>query len=207
MRIGLLGGSFDPVHRAHIALALQSQRELALDQVQLIPAGQPWQRPPLAAGPEHRIAMLELAIAGHPGLVVNPIETQRTGPTYTIDTLLNLPAGPDYYWILGADQLQNFCTWHRWKEILHLTNLAVVARPGSALKAPAPLRDELQSTGRKLNIIPFHPMNVAAKDIRQRLASGESTSEFLVPAVSAYILRQGLYQASGPHLQPTRNQG
>ncbi len=205
MRIGLLGGSFDPVHRAHIALALQAKRELALDQVQLIPAGQPWQRPPLAATPEHRIAMLELAIANHPGLMVNPIETLRSGPTYTIDTLLNLPSGPAYYWILGADQLQNFCTWHRWKEIVRLTNLAVVARPGSTLEAPIPLRDQLQSIGRTLSIIPFPPMNIAAKDIRQRLASGESTSELLLPAVSAYIFRQGLYQVSGIPPQPTRN--
>ncbi len=195
MRIGLLGGSFDPVHLAHIALALQAQRELLLDQVQLIPAGQPWQRPPLAASPEHRIAMLELAIQGHHGLLVNPIETQRTGPTYTIETLLSLPPDQTYYWILGSDQLQNFCTWHRWQEIIQLTNLAVVARPGSTLEPPAPLQSQLDLMGRTLSIIPFQPMNIAARDIRQRLAEGEPTNQLLAPAVADYISRHGLYQS------------
>jgi len=139
MRIGLLGGSFDPVHCAHVSLALQAQRELALDQVQLIPAGQPWQRPPLAASPQHRIAMLELAIQEHPGLVVNPVEIKRSGPTiysrYAFESDLLVMST---YWILGADQLQNFCTWHRWQDIVQLTNLAVVARPGSNLEDPRP---------------------------------------------------------------------
>lgn len=194
MRIGLLGGSFDPVHCAHVSLALQAQRELALDQVQLIPAGQPWQRPPLAASPQHRIAMLELAIQEHPGLVVNPVEIKRSGPTYTVDTLLNLPAGHEYYWILGADQLQNFCTWHRWQDIVQLTNLAVVARPGSNLEAPAPLQEHLQSIGRTLSVIPFEPMSIAARDIRQRLTKKEPTQDLLPPAVYDYITRHGLYQ-------------
>jgi len=194
MRIGLLGGSFDPVHCAHIALATQALRELSLDEVQLIPAGQPWQRPPLSASPEHRIAMLEIAIQGHPGLVVNPLETQRSGPTFTIETLLNLPPGPTYYWILGADQLQNFCTWHRWQEIIRLTRLAVVARPGSTLVPPPLLQDQMNLTGQTLSVIPFEPMNIAARDIRQRLATGKTTSELLSPAVSNYIARHGLFQ-------------
>lgn len=194
MRIGLLGGSFDPVHCAHVALALQAKRELGLDEVQLIPAGQPWQRAPLSASPAHRIAMLNLAIQGHAGLVVNPIETERTGPTYTIDTLLSLPAGHQYYWILGADQLQNFCTWHRWQEIVRLIHLAVVARPGSTIDPPAALQERLVSMGRTISIIPFQPMNIAASDIRARLASGETTKQLLPPAVSEYISRHSLYQ-------------
>jgi len=194
MRIGLLGGSFDPVHRAHIALALQALRELSLDQVQLIPAGKPWQRPPLIASPNHRIAMLELAIQGHQGLSVNPIEMLRTGPTYTIEKLLDLPPDQTYYWILGADQLQNFCTWHRWQEIIQLANLAVVARPGSTLAPPAPLQTQLDLMGRPLSIIPFQPMDIAARDIRQRLATGLPTNQLLAPAVADYISRHGLYQ-------------
>ena len=194
MRIGLLGGSFDPVHCAHIALALQAKRELGLQEVQLIPAGQPWQRPPLSASPAHRIAMLKLAIAGHHGLVVNPIETERSGPTYTIDTLLSLPADHQYYWILGADQLENFCTWHRWQEIAQRIHLAVVARPGSTVEAPDALQTVLGSIGRVISIIPFQPMNIAASDIRNRLAGGETTETLLPPSVSDYITRHGLYK-------------
>ena len=194
MRIGLLGGSFDPVHCAHVALALQAKRELGLDEVQLIPAGQPWQRAPLSASPEHRIAMLSLAIQGYPGLVVNPIETERNGPTYTIDTVLSLPANHQYYWILGADQLQNFCTWHRWQEIAQLIHLAVVARPGSTVEAPASLQKRLGSIGRTISVIPFQPMNIAASDIRNRLASGKTTEQLLPSSVSDYISSHKLYQ-------------
>jgi len=194
MRIGLLGGSFDPVHRAHVALALVTQQALGLDQVQLIPAGQPWQRPPLSATANQRLAMLHLATQGHPSLVVNPIETQRAGPTYTIDTLESLPGEHTYYWILGADQLHNFCTWHRWQDIAQIAQLAVVARPGNTLKPPAALEDLLNTSRRKLNIIPFQPMSIAARDIRKRLACGETTDELLPPAVSEYIAKHGLYR-------------
>lgn len=194
MRIGLLGGSFDPVHRAHVAVALQAQQTLNLDQVQLIPAGHPWQRPPLSASANDRLAMLDLAIQCHPSLVVNPIETQRSGPTYTIDTLESLPGGHAYYWILGADQLHNFCTWHRWQDIAQIAQLAVVARPGNTLAPPAALEDLLITSGRKLNIIPFQPMSIAARDIRRKLACGESTDELLPPAVSEYISQHGLYR-------------
>ena len=194
MRIGLLGGSFDPVHRAHIALALEAQQALGLDQVQLIPAGQPWQRPPLSATANQRLAMLNLAIQGHPCLEVNPIETQRSGPTYTIDTLESLPGGHTYYWILGADQLHNFCTWHRWQDIAQIAQLAVVARPGNTLEPPTALESILNASGRQLNIIPFQPMNIAARDIRKRLACGETTDALLLPAVSEYISQHGLYR-------------
>src|SRR5690606_20271707 len=123
--IGLLGGSFDPPHLAHIALAQAALRELHLQEVQLIPASAPWQRGSLAAAPEQRLAMLKLAVHQAHGLSVNPVEIQRGGKTYTIDTVRQLPAGPHYVWILGADQLANFCTWHAWQEIASRVSIAV----------------------------------------------------------------------------------
>lgn len=193
-RIGLLGGSFDPVHVAHIALAENALRALGLAQVQLIPAANPWQRAALHATESQRRDMLELAIAGHDGLVVNPIELERGGATYTIDTLRALPGDARYVWLLGADQLANFCTWRDWQEISCLVDLAVATRPGTPLAPPAELAAWLDSLGRKLEELPFAPMPVSASQIRQRLALGESTDGLLASPVAAYIAAHHLYR-------------
>ncbi|CAB3729263.1 nicotinate (nicotinamide) nucleotide adenylyltransferase [Achromobacter denitrificans] len=193
-RIGLLGGSFDPVHVAHIALARSALQALGLAEVQLIPAANPWQRAALHATAQQRRDMLELAIDGHPGLAVNPIEIDRGGATYTIDTLRALPQDARYVWLLGADQLANFCTWRDWQDIARQVDLAVATRPGTALSAPPALAEHLRSLGRDLQELPFSPMPVSASQIRQRLAQGESTEGLLDPAVTAYIAAHHLYR-------------
>ncbi|WZB77024.1 nicotinate (nicotinamide) nucleotide adenylyltransferase [Achromobacter insuavis] len=190
----MLGGSFDPVHVAHVALADNALRALGLAQVQLIPAANPWQRAALNATEDQRRAMLELAIAGHDGLVVNPIELERGGATYTIDTLRALPADARYVWLLGADQLANFCTWQSWRDIVGLVDLAVATRPGTPLAPPAELADCLREQGRQLEELPFAPMPVSASQIRERLARGESTDGLLAPSVAAYIAAHHLYR-------------
>lgn len=193
--IGLLGGSFDPVHLAHIDLAEVAWRTLRLDEVQLIPAADPWQRQPLCATSEQRLAMLHISICGRPHLHVNPIEIQRGGKTYTIDTLRQLPSAAAYYWILGADQLQNFCSWHAWREIISLVTLAVAQRPGSPLAAPQALLSELNRHGRRLIELPFEPTPVSASLIRSRIAALEPTEGLLDVAVAQYIEQNGLYRA------------
>ncbi len=193
-RIGLLGGSFDPVHVAHVALAENALQALGLAQVQLIPAANPWQRAALHASEAQRRDMLELAIAGHDGLVVNPIELDRGGATYTVDTLRALPADARYVWLLGADQLANFCTWHDWQEISQRVDLAVATRPGTPLAPPAELAAWLGSLGRQLEELPFAPMPVSASQIRQRLANNESTDGLLAAPVAAYIAAHHLYR-------------
>lgn len=195
-KIGLLGGSFDPVHLTHIALAEAARKHLELDDVQLIPAANPWQRQALAASPQHRLAMLELAIAGKPGLSVNPIEIQRGGQTYTMDTLEELPRDAVYFWILGSDQLANFCSWHRWEDIAELVHLAVAERPGDNTQAPAPLRQALDRAGKHLTRLPFEASQVSASDIRRRLAQGLPVSGMLNHAVIQYIQRHDLYQVT-----------
>lgn len=191
---GLLGGSFDPVHRAHIELARQALQHLALDGVTLIPAARPWQRSGLGASAEHRLDMLRLAIRGEPGLDISTLEIDRDGPTFTIDTLNELPVGPRYYWILGADQLENFCTWKHWQEIVTRVELAVAARPGSALLPPAELQTLLDSQGRSLHLIPMAPVSLSATEIRQRLANEQSAAAMLPPGVAQYIHQHGLYR-------------
>lgn len=195
-RIGLLGGSFDPVHLAHTALAQAACRQLELDELQLIPAADPWQRAPLAAAPQQRLDMLRIAAAGHPQLRVNPVEIERGGKTYTIDTLEGLPAGPEYYWILGTDQLHNFCSWHRWADIAARVRLAVARRPGSQDQVPQDLARCLQTLDKSIVELPFEPMAVSASDIRGRLAAGLSTQGLLDVAVAQYIVAHRLYQSA-----------
>ena len=192
--IGLLGGSFDPVHLAHVALAQAALHELALDEVQLLPASAPWQRGPLSATSAQRLAMLQLAVADTTRLSINPIELERGGKTYTVDTLRQLPGDPEYVWILGADQLANFCTWHQWREVAALARIAVARRPGADAAPPPDLKALLDDLRRPLLQIPFAPMAVSASEIRQRLARGDTTEGLLHPAVAQYIERHGLYR-------------
>ena len=194
MRIGLLGGSFDPVHNAHLSLAHAALNALKLDQVQLIPAGQPWQRAPLGASPEHRLEMLRLATRDTSAFKVNPIEIHRIGPTYTIETLQALDPAHEYFWILGADQLTNFCTWHQWSDIVERVHLAVAQRPGSTIVAPDALKQWLSTHQRKLLEIPFQPLDVSATAIRKRIAQKQSSQDLLPEVVEQYILEHGLYR-------------
>ena len=194
MRIGLLGGSFDPVHKAHLSLAHAALTALKLDQVQLIPAGQPWQKAPLGASPAHRLEMLRLATRDTNVFEVNPIEIHRIGPTYTIETLQALDPVHEYFWILGADQLTNFCTWHRWTDIVERVHLAVAQRPGSALAAPDALQQWLSAHQRTLIDIPFQPLDISATAIRQRIAHKQSAQDLLPEVVEQYIIEHGLYR-------------
>lgn len=193
MKIGLLGGSFDPVHRAHIALAQQAIDDLGLDKVELIPAANPWQRAPLKGRPQDRLAMLQLAIEDCPKLSINTIELERSGPTYTLDTLTQLPKGVTYYWLLGSDQLQNFHTWHRWQDIVHLVTLAVAQRPGAPLCPPEELAAYLHQHGLKIETINFEPRDISATEIRRRLKQHLCTDGLLDPKVEQYIKEHQLY--------------
>jgi len=193
MRIGLLGGSFDPVHLAHVALANHAVHYLNLNTLELIPAANPWQRPPLLASPAHRLEMLRLATENHPKLSINTLELNRKGPTYTIDTLQQLPQGPSYFWVLGSDQLQNFCTWKGWQQILNYVTLAVAKRPGSNVSLPEPLNHFIQKQQKTFYTLNFKPMNISATQIRHRLKHNLSTTGMLDPKVQQYIKRHQLY--------------
>lgn len=140
--LALLGGSFDPVHHGHVALAELFARTLHPDELRIMPAGQPWQKAGLQAGDAERIAMLELALrAGTfpPGVkvAIDTREIDRKTPTYTVETLRGLRAelGPDasIVFVMGADQLQKLDTWRDWQSLFELTNFAVAARPGYSL--------------------------------------------------------------------------
>ncbi|WP_449371067.1 nicotinate-nucleotide adenylyltransferase [Thiomonas sp.] len=195
-RIGLLGGSFDPVHNAHLQLAESACSELALDEVWFIPAGQPWQRDPLAASPQQRWDMVNLAIAGHPGLRACDIEIKRQGPSYTIDTVRELRAAhPDtaFTFIMGADQLRNLPTWNGWEDIVSQVDLAAARRPGYDHTAPPQLLAALAASGRRLHRLSMPEIDLSATRIRRHLARGESLHDLAPAAVAHYIEQHHLY--------------
>ena len=193
-RIGLLGGSFDPVHMAHIALANAALHSLQLHQVQLLPASQPWQKEQLGASAPHRIAMLELACGPYQHLCVNTTEIERGGTTYTYDTVSQLPSDNEYFWILGSDQIQNFIHWHHWQDILNHVTLAVAHRPGSALTPPPELNHFLRTHNKALHLIDFAPTSISATLIRERLQQHQSVASMVPQPVVHYIEQHHLYQ-------------
>lgn len=195
MRIGLLGGSFDPIHRAHVELAKTALSSLHLDQVQLLPAGQPWQKPALSASAQDRLAMIKLAIAKLPDLTVNPIELNRPGQTYTIDTLETLPAENEYFWIFGADQLENFTTWHRWQDVAARVCLVAAQRPGASLEIPQALQAQIAKGMAQVQTLDFEPLDISATELRHALKNQQSTSTWLDPDVAQYIADRRLYQS------------
>jgi nicotinate-nucleotide adenylyltransferase len=192
--IGLYGGSFDPIHKAHLALARTARDALALDEVQFIPARNPWQRAPLVASEQQRAEMISLALGDEGGLRLNTMELTREGATFTIDTVCTLPVGPRYFWMLGADQLANFCTWKRWDDIVDYVELAVACRPGSLLQAPAALSARLRALGLGLTVVPFAPTPVSGSGIRERLINGDPVDDLVPASVCRYIEQHGLYR-------------
>jgi len=179
MTIGILGGTFDPVHNAHLAMARAALEQLALERILWMPTGAPKYRKPARALPTHRLAMLRLAIAGEPRYAIDERELAPGHSGYTVDSLRGFDAKPVL--LLGADQYAEFEHWHRWREVLELASLAVFARPGS----PAP-------DGR-VRSVAFAPMDISASDIRARAARGESLSALVPPAIAEYIARHHLY--------------
>ena len=208
-RIGLMGGSFDPVHSAHLALARTALQHLALDQVRWVPVGQPWQKARQLAPAEHRLAMVSLAIQDEPRFVVDDIEIRRAGPSYTLDTVRELQARgqreqagqgapAEYFLIIGQDQYANLPTWHGWRELIDLVTLAVACR-GDQRPRPAP---ELAAAPHRVVELPMPPMTVSSTDIRAHLGAGESADTLadamVPPAVSRYIANHQLYAPGAP---------
>ena len=194
-RIGIFGGSFDPVHNAHLALARVALAELRLDELLWVPAGQPWQKQRPMTAAVHREAMVRLAIAGEPRFVLSRIELERRGPSYSVDTVRALHAqrrGVDWFLVIGQDQYARFHTWHGWQELLGLVTLAIANRPD----APAVADAQLLRVPHAAVALPM--MDVSSTDIRERIAHGQGIADLVPAAVASYIARHHLYQDPPP---------
>jgi nicotinate-nucleotide adenylyltransferase len=193
-RIGFYGGSFDPPHNAHLALARLARDHLALDELRVVPAGQPWQKQHrVLASPEHRAQMVRLAIDGEPGLVLEDAELRHAGPNYTVETLRRLQAEQPGEWflVLGQDQYAQLHTWRDWCELLGMATLAVAGRAGDDPMPGAPIA----AVPHRLVMLPLPPMALSSTDLRTRVARGESIAELVPPAVARYIDQNHLYRS------------
>ena len=192
-RVGLLGGSFDPVHCAHLALARAALDTLGLDGVRWIPAGHAWQKARAPSAAADREAMLRLALDSEPRYAVERCELERAGPSYTVDTVAELHARePQAEWVLivGQDQWARFDTWHRWRDLLRMAGIAVAARGGEAPRAPAVVAAE----NPRVAEVPLPAMAVSSTEIRMRAAAGLSLDVLVPAAVARYIEQRRLYR-------------
>jgi nicotinate-nucleotide adenylyltransferase len=209
-RIGILGGTFDPVHIGHLRGALEVAEQFGLDELRLIPNARPPHRDQPQTPAADRLAMVELAVAGVPPLAVDDRELKRDKPSYSIDTLeslrAELAADDQLFLLVGWDAFCGLPSWHRWEELLDHCHLLVLQRPDADSEPPEALRDllaarsvndpqALSGPGGQIAFVWQTPLEVSATQIRQRLASGKSV-RFLVPdAVLAYIQAHDLYRA------------
>ena len=201
MRIGILGGTFDPIHLGHLLIAEESRISLGLDQLLFVPAGRPWLKEgqPLTEA-FHRVCMVELAIASNHRFQVRRNEVDRPGLTYTVDTLeelrSELPAGAELYFILGMDAFESFHLWKEPDRILELCRLVVVSRPGYADEERDELLARYREHGDRICLLPVHSVDFSATEIRRRAAQGISFRYQVPEAVEAYIMERGLYGAN-----------
>lgn len=200
MRIGLFGGSFDPVHDAHLVLGHAALDQLGLDELRWIPSGLSWQKSHGLAPAADREAMVALAIAGEPRFRLDRCELMRGGPSYTVDTVDELQAvhaaagrpTAEWFLVIGQDQYAGLHTWHRWRELLQRVTLAVANRAGEQPR-PGP---DVAAVPHRMVPIAMPPMDTSATDIRQRAAAGKSLAGLVPAPVAGYIAEHRLYRSN-----------
>jgi nicotinate-nucleotide adenylyltransferase len=212
--VALLGGSFDPVHAGHVALAELFDRLLHPDQLRIVPAGRPWQKTGLEASDADRVAMLELAFerAGFP-VTIDLQEIERKGATYTIDTLRGVRAelGPkaSIVFLMGADQLHKLDTWREWQALFEVANIGVAARPGfelAAEKLPGAVAQELaprmatpgavrDASHGKVCVAHTLAVDISATQVRAAVRQGGNANGLVMPVVLDYIQQHKLYKS------------
>ncbi len=196
-RVGALGGTFDPLHRAHLHLADTAAQALELDRLILVPAGDPWRkRDRQVTSASHRLAMAIAAVEERQGgLEVTDMEVRRDGPTYTLDTVRELRdrGAKQLWWIMGADAVLDLPHWHKPNEILTCARIAAAVRPGAELDRRQ-LDRIVYGLGRWLDWVPMDPIDLSASELRDRLRAGEDISEDVPSAVLTYAQEHRLYQ-------------
>jgi nicotinate-nucleotide adenylyltransferase len=200
MKLGVFGGTFDPVHKGHLEPVAAVAAAIPLDRVIFVPTSRsPWKEAEAPAPAEHRVAMLALALAGRPDFSLSLAEIERGGPSYTVDTLRAIararPAD-SLYFLLGTDALAGFELWREPLEILRLARLAAFVRephePGPLLSSPL-----LSANRSSVLIFDAVRVKISSTEVRRAVARGESIAGTTPPAVEEYIVKQGLYKNSG----------
>jgi nicotinate-nucleotide adenylyltransferase len=200
-RIGIIGGSFDPLHMGHLVLAQDAAEKLELSQVVFVPAARPPHKQHIQqAGPEHRLRMIELAVQSNQRFTVSDLELRRDGLSYTVDTVAELRRSHPlaaWYLLVGSDTLMELHMWHRINELLEMCEVAAVLRPGADDRAA--IRKHLELTQAQVeqvteHLIDTHRIGISSTEIRAMVAAGRSISYLVPPEVEAYILENELYR-------------
>jgi nicotinate-nucleotide adenylyltransferase len=200
VRIGILGGTFNPPHLGHLVCAQEAHRELGLDQVMLIPAGIPPHKPVDAEpGPEHRLELCRLAIEDDDRFVVSDLELRRDGPSYTVDTLKVLKSespNTELFLILGGDIAAGLPQWREPERVLELATAAIAKRRGTARAAVQNALDQLNG-GDRATFFQMPSIGISSTMVRRRVRAGQPIRYFVPDGVMQYIETHGLYRTPG----------
>ena len=202
MNVGVLGGTFDPIHVAHLILAEEARVCLALEEVVFVVAGAPWMKADYAVSPaDLRLQMVRLAVASNPFFRASAVEVERPGPTYTVDTLeaLKQEWGPEaeVFFLLGMDALADLPRWKDPGRFLQLCTPVVFARPGHELSVLDEAEAQLPGLKKRVKVLEGPSLGISSTEIRRRIALGKSV-RYLVPAmVERFIAEHGLYRSQG----------
>lgn len=200
-RIGVLGGTFDPVHNGHLHVANALREALDLERILWVPAGQPPHKTgQIVSSDRDRLAMLDLALSGSAADQINTIDIERSGPSYTADTLEILTAclaPARLFFLMGEDSLRDLPTWHDPERLLRAAELAVAARPGVDADL-ASIAREIPSVQSRIHLVPTKEIAISSSEIRRRVGEHQSIHELVPPPVEAYIRDHGLYTQPAP---------
>ncbi|MFY9814100.1 MAG: nicotinate-nucleotide adenylyltransferase [Dehalococcoidales bacterium] len=199
MKIGILGGTFDPVHNGHLAIAEEARAYLNLNEVLFLPAGQPWMKADRSISPaQHRVAMLALALQSRPGFKYSTMEIEHQGPSYSVNSIAELQAGAaapsDWYFILGWDNLSKVPLWKEPQKLIDMCFLVAVPRPGFDRPNMKKLEAALPGISKKVILMNKPRLHISATDIRSKVAQGLPISGLVPEAVEKYIHEKGLYR-------------
>lgn len=198
MNIGVLGGTFDPVHIGHLILAEEVRARLNLAEILFVPAGQPWLRVDSPISPaEHRVEMVRLAITDKPYFKLSTMEIERAGPTYTVDTVAELKArleaGDELFFILGWDNLAELPRWRQPSRLITMCRLVAVPRPGYPLPDLKALEASIPGLSQRVMLIDKPEIDISASAIRDRVVQGLSIRRLVPEPVDEYIRQHKLY--------------
>lgn len=198
MRIGILGGTFDPIHEGHLAIAAHALHAMQLDHVEFIPCFQPPHRDRPMADSEHRFAMVKLAIAHHPKFIANNIEINQRDISYTINTIHTLQKqnpSNQYYLIVGADAFSQFDTWHAWEKIITAIDIIVLSRHDKEISTPERIADFLKKNALEdhIHFSTITPIPISATQIRADIRAGKTKIPGLIDLVREYVLKHVVY--------------
>jgi nicotinate-nucleotide adenylyltransferase len=198
MNLGVLGGTFDPPHIGHLMLAEEARLALSLGRVLFVPAGDPWRKVGRELSPpEHRLAMVRLAVGADPNYAVSTLEIEREGPSYTVETLTalheQLPADSELFFIVGQDSLADLPNWRQPQRIISLARLAVAARAAWESAQADALEKEVPGISQRLVWLDMPRIDISSTALRQRVRQGQSIRSWVPPPVEEYIRQHGLY--------------